>query len=491
AITVGASGSVKSLIVTENGSVNIPNGSSVTVDGVIINVASATDFVVESGAALIQNQDVENIGEITVNRNSNSMKLLDYTMWSTPVEGQGIQAFSPETLSNRIYKYDAVENAYVNTFAETEFQEGQAYLFRAPNNFTDTPQVYNGVFTGVANNGNVSVAVTAEAYNGLGNPYPSAIDADALFAENTQMLSLYFWTNTNAPVDGVYVENNYATYTLLGGVGTDPADNSATVPNGEIAVGQGFIAEIASGATQVAFNNSMRLGNGGMFFREMNEEKHRLWLSLSNEESTYNKLLIGYMEGASTDYDAQIDGEMFDYNGSAIYSLIEDHSGKFVIQGRAPFVITDVVPLGLRIINGGEFTISLTNFDGLFDVENQDIYLRDNLTQAEHDLKEGAYTFISDEGTFETRFEIIYQSTMSVNNPDLENYNWIVFKQGESFQIQTQGFEMQQVEVFDMLGRNVYTAQAEGQAHNIKALGATGVYIVKVTTSENKVLTKK
>src|SRR5690606_38025550 len=327
-------------------------------------------------------------------------------------------------------------------------------------------------------------------YNGLGNPYPSAIDADALFAENAQMLALYFWTNTNAPVEGVYLENNYASYTLLGGVGTDPADNSATVPNGEIAVGQGFVAEIGSGATEVTFNNSMRLGNAGMFFREMNEEKHRLWLSLANEESTYNRLFAAYMERASTDYDDQIDGEMFDYDGSAIYSLIEDHSGKFVIQGRAPLVSTDVVPLGLRIINGGEFTISLTSFDGLFDVENQNIYLRDNLTQTEHNLKNGAYTVISDEGTFENRFEVIYQTTMSVTNPDLENYNWIVFKQGESFQIQTQGFAMQQVEVFDMLGRNVYTAQAEGQAHNIKALGATGVYIVKVTTSENKVLTK-
>src|SRR5690606_4175842 len=204
-------------------------------------------------------------------------------------------------------------------------------------------------------------------------------------------------------------------------------------------------------------------------------------------ESTLNKLLIGYMESASTDYDAQIDGEMFGHDGSAIYSLIEDHSGKFVIQGREPFVMTDVVPLGLRIISGGEFTISLTNFDGLFDVENQNIYLRDNLTQTEHNLKNGAYTFITEEGTFENRFEVIYQTTMSVDNPDLEHYNWVVFKQGEGFQIQTQGFVMQQVEVFDMLGRKVYTAQAEGQTHSIEALGATGVYIVKVTTSENKV----
>src|SRR5690606_24578564 len=36
-ITVGASGSVKSLIVTESGSITIPSGSSVTVDGVIVN----------------------------------------------------------------------------------------------------------------------------------------------------------------------------------------------------------------------------------------------------------------------------------------------------------------------------------------------------------------------------------------------------------------------------------------------------------------------
>src|SRR5690606_12158917 len=193
-IIVDEQGDARALIVAETGGIVLLSGSSVVVDGVIVNVASATDFVVESGAALIQNQDVENFGEITVNRNSNLMKLLDYTMWSSPVAGQGVQAFSPETLSNRIYKYDAVEDAYVNTFTETEFQEGHAYLFRAPNNFTETPQVYNGVFTGVANNGNVSVAVTAEAYNGLGNPYPSAIDADALFAENTQMLSLYFWT---------------------------------------------------------------------------------------------------------------------------------------------------------------------------------------------------------------------------------------------------------------------------------------------------------
>src|SRR5690606_15695531 len=92
-LIVGALVMPKSVIITANSSVIIPNGSYVTVDGIIINAGSAANLVVESGAALIQNQDVENFGGITVYRNSNPMKLLDYTMWSSPVAGQGIQAF--------------------------------------------------------------------------------------------------------------------------------------------------------------------------------------------------------------------------------------------------------------------------------------------------------------------------------------------------------------------------------------------------------------
>ena len=80
---------------------------------------------------------------------------------------------------------------------------------------------------------------------------------------------------------------------------------------------------------------------------------------------------------------------------------------------------------------------------------------------------------------------------MSVENPVANNANWVVYSQENGFQIQTQGFELQNVQVFDLLGRAVYTAQAQGTAHNIPALGADSVYIVKVTTTDNVVLSKK
>src|SRR5690606_14687160 len=107
----------------------------------------------------------------------------------------------------------------------------------------------------------------------------------------------------------------------------------------------------------------MRIGGAGMFFKTMQDERHRLWLNLTSNELTLNQILIGYVSGATQGEDNQIDGEMFGYGESALYSLIDNSDKQFVIQGRLlPFEATDVVPLGFRATTAGEFTISLANF---------------------------------------------------------------------------------------------------------------------------------
>src|SRR5690606_13763892 len=116
--------------------------------------------------------------------------------------------------------------------------------------------------------------------------------------------------------------------------------------------------------------------------------------------------------------------------------------------------------------------------------------LKDNFNQAQHNLSSGAYTFVSQEGVFNNRFEVIYQTTMSVENPDLQ-YSWIVFKQNRGFQIQTLGFELKEVKVYDMLGRKMYASKAQGVTHQIPDLMADGVFIVKIISTENVILNKK
>src|SRR5690606_13828498 len=330
-------------------------------------------------------------------------------------------------------------------------------------------------------------------FNAIGNPYPSPIDGNDLLGAGAT--GLYFWTNTNTPeADGTYQSNNWAYYNQTGGTGVQIGDVGVPIliPDGIIQPGQGFVAGTTEDVNQITFNNEMRMSTNGSFFRQMSNERHRFWLNLSDEMAVYNQILVGYMENATQDDDAGIDAKMFAYEGNAIYSIIDNNEEKFVIQGRAlPFTDADVVKLGFRAIESGSFSISLNNFDGIFEQENLIVYLKDNFNQTQHNLKNGAYSFVSEEGMFENRFEVVYQTTMSTDNPNSTDANWIVYRQDKGFQVQTIGFEMKEVEVYDILGRAVYTSKAEGQAHHIPNLGAEGVYIVKVKTTEDKVLNKK
>src|SRR5690606_14942364 len=97
--------------------------------------------------------------------------------------------------------------------------------------------------------------------------------------------------------------------------------------------------------------------------------------------------------------------------------------------------------LGFRAIHSGSFSISLDNFDGDFESDNLIIYLKDNFNQTQHNLKDGAYSFISEEGEFDNRFEVVYQTTMSTDNPTATQLDWIVYRQDKGFQVQTIGFE--------------------------------------------------
>lgn len=465
---------------------------SLTVNGEVVNTQNANNFIVQNNANLIQVDDVENTGAITVERNA-VIKHLDYTIWSSPVMAQDLQEFSPQTLPNRIRIY----NESTDTWSVTsgDFASGRGYMFRAPNVFdAPYPNVYTwtGTFSGVPENGTVTASFNAGDYQSLGNPYPSNIDREVFHTANPNVGTLYFWTNTNpySSVLGDYTGSNWTTINRMGDM-VSP-DNSSNVSNGIILVGQGFVAETDGIIDEVVFDNSMRTSQSGTFFRTMQNENHRLWLNLTSENQNHNQILVGYSDEATNAEDFGIDSKMFDYSGSAIYSLMENNQNQYTIQGRTlPFDDNDIVLLGFRAINAGVYTVSLSNFDGLFS-EGQDIFIKDNFTQTQHNLKDGAYTFVSENGTFEGRFELVFrEGTMSTTTPDLSQ-NWVVYKQDNNFRIETQGFEMSEVTVYDILGRTVYEAtNINASNHTFPTVNANQMLIVKILSTENQRLTKK
>ena len=481
----------KTLTVAPGGSLTIQSGNTFTVNGKVTNQGGAGNFTVESGANLIQQTGTtaDNAGAITVHRMNQPFKRLDYTMWSSPVQGQQIQGFSPETLPERIYTYED-DNYYEVGDVNADFAAGKGYLFRAPNNWSeDTPMPYQGIFSGVPFNGNINISTHANAYTSVGNPYPSNIDADSFLNANTGISTLYFWTNTNPVADGSYSGNNYATYTLMGGVGTSGAENDeSNAPNGIISTGQGFI--VASTGTSASFTNAMRVSDATDFFKTDDLEKHRIWLDLSNAEQGFNQILIGYMDGATNGADNQIDGRLFRYEGTALYNLIG--SERYTIQGRAlPFETSDVVPLGFHALEADDYTISLVDFDGLFADGETTIYLKDYLAGTIHNLSEGVYAFHSEAGEFNTRFELVYEDDGSMGTDDLNANAVQVFTQNQNIQIRSQSDVILSVALYDLQGRLIHlNEKVNAQTYQIETT-AKGVWVVRVQTKNGLITTKK
>jgi hypothetical protein len=381
-------------------------------------------------------------------------------------------------------------------------------------------------FQGVPNNGAVAISsIGVDKLYLLGNPYPSALDADKFLTDNSSVLdgTLYFWTHKTPmgigvrnPGSGVYAysSDDYATYNLTGGVGTDMvrydakgnvSPSGSAKPTGIIGSGQGFfVATTAAG--NIVFNNDMRVGVGSIigensqFFKikannkiVATDEKHRVWLNLTNTQGAFKQTLVGYITGATNDYDSGYDGESFDGNEFIdFYSVSNDKN--LVIQGRAlPFEESDTIPLGYRSAIAGDFTIGIDQVDGLF--TGKVIYLKDNITNSIHNLNESAYDFKTEIGTFNDRFILRYTNKTSKKEDfELPEQGILISNNNKGIKIRSSLEIIDKVFIYNFSGTQVYSnTRVENRDLNVTnlILRNNQVLIVKVILQNGKIITKK
>ena len=485
-------------------SVTINSGVTVTIAaghtlkvGDNITVNGTGSLTINSDAALIQHgKHAVNIGNIIVKRNSAPMVRLDYTAWSSPVSGQQLQAFSPKTVATRFYQYlytgTTTPTAYQSVTPTSNFIPGKGYMIRSANDWPTTATVFNGQFTGIANNGIITQSIGL-GYNLLGNPYPSPISANEFIIDNGFAKTLYYWTHTSPASGGIYPTNNYASYTLLGGTASAAG---GSIPNNKIQVGQGFFVNSA-GAYTATFQNEMREDaiTTTQFFRESDDsnlveknEKHRVWLNLNNGETPVNQILVGYMQGASENVDDKIDGQTLVTSNTMLYNLINNK--EYVIQGKSlPFSNEDVVKLGLKVVEAGNFEINIEQVDGLF--TNQDVFIKDNYSNVIHNLKETSYNFIAQAGTFNDRFELIYKK--SIKEETINTNTVDVLVKNSDLTIQSYQTVISSVEVFDILGKVIFSKNGiNNKQFNTNQIATSNqALIVKIQLENGEVIVKK
>lgn len=514
------------LTVSSGSSLKVNSGNTLTTTNEV-TVAGSLTF--EDTASLVQiNDAATNSGNITYKRGTTTKIIsTDYVYWSSPVLDQTLQTFSPNTPTDKFYSYNAnaIPENWKQEAATAKMLVGTGYIIYGPKTIL-APSLVLFSFIGKPNNGIITTQIgPANTSNLIGNPYPSAIDADKFLAANTGVIdgTLYFWTHNTPINNGQYTDNDYAVYNTTGGTASALSDPISSVlvggvyvdqgkkPNGKIAAGQAFFTtSIATG--NVVFNNSMRLSSSGatldntQFFKIRNPktkttiatEKHRIWLNMTNTEGAFKQTLVGYVTDATNDYDSRFDGESFDANKYVdFYSVNQDKN--LVIQGRAlPFDENDEVPLGYRSEIDGDFTVNIDQVDGL--LANQPVFIEDKSTNTVFDLKTGNYTFNTKAGTFNDRFVLRYTNKTTSGNKTLglneteandgiivlysNNYKTLIVKNN------LQDVTVNSVTLFNMLGQKINSWDVqEGNQTNIqipiKNLSSE-MYIVKVKTTNGE-----
>lgn len=443
-------------------------------------------------ASLVQVNDVNNFGEIIVEKTTKPMDQSNYGYWSSPVEGWRLNELSPLTASPYFYSWNVNGQSWTQHAGGNQVMEAaNGYIVRAP--MLLTPQVHNLTFEGTPNNGDVEVSVLgAGNFNFLGNPYPSAINIETFLAdEDNDELDkvVYLWTNGYELVGGnfVYQFEGFATYNAVGGAGQTQSPTTQ-MPTAMIASGQAFFITGNQSGT-VVFKNSHRVvgNNNNSFNRVIMNDNHRYWVNLESEAGYYGQTLVGYLEGATNSMDKDLDAKMLENEAKIqVYTLLGDE--KTIIQGRAlPFDSNDSLGLGYAVKNAGMYSVVLPSFEGLFAEENSDIFLKDNLLNVIHDLKEAMYEFYSEAGTFNNRFEIVYKkSTVEA----IDTIDWLVSRVDGQLQIDS-AENFNSVQVFDMLGRLVYESSVNGNSFALPIAQNKQILVIRVEFDNRQQSVKK
>lgn len=299
-----------------SGNVVINSGHTMTITNAVnVTNNATTSLVFEDQSSLVQTTNVTNTGAIEYRRKSAAMKNFDYTYWSSPVTGQNIVALSPNTLADKYFRFSGSADDW--EFYNGTMVPGVGYIIRVPKPgiygapYPETvvmPYAQPVAFKGIPNNGDYTFGVGANQYNLIGNPYPSAIDADS-FMTNTNNASiingaLYFWTHNTVITNNEYTADDYASYTLTGGTGTGvgvgnfvtewvDANSNQIVDSGEFTDrnGNGFLDKLPE---WVDANNNNVFESG-----EWNDVNNNNKLDLPTFEVTSNRPLGKIAAGQS------------------------------------------------------------------------------------------------------------------------------------------------------------------------------------------------
>ena len=379
----------------------------------------------------------------------------------------------------------------------------------------------NYVFSGKPNNGDIDLTINAGNDYLVGNPYPSAIDANEFISDNTNTSgTLYFWEHWGG---GSHIrkeyQGGYAIYNLSGGVPALAPDPDVAqigvgtkTPSQYIPVGQGFfVTGISNGS--INFENDQRIfvkeaGSNSLFIRSSNTTsnsqtneleaddrmKFRIGFNSGYSMQLHRQLLLTIDENTTTDVDWAYDAILNEDQIDDMFWMI--NNDKYIIQGSNNSDVTAVYPIGIKVNEDGLNSITIDELKNV--PEDINIYVHDIDLGLYHDLRVEDYEVFLNAGEYLNRFEITFDNTnntLSIDDEINENLDILYSNDKEKIiLINPNLIAIQSIELFNIVGQSIHTIKnisgSDYSEYNVDNL-STGTYIIKLRTAKDLVITKK
>jgi hypothetical protein len=385
-------------------------------------------------------------------------------------------------------------------------------------------------FVGKPNNGVISVPVRAtnitttvwdlSDWNLLGNPYPCGLSMSGFWQENAVNNTrieggLYFMVDPGPGNPQYHQYNDFAVYNGIGFL--PPLNSPGLTHNGFIGAGQGFWVDAVGAAgtvSNVEFNNSMRSGTNDKFYKRGNNLSNpdgKVYLSISHSSFTSNQVLIGTKFDATMGRDAQYDAEQ-GYEGVMPPVALMTMIGRkgYVIQGIPP-IDPDTyreIPLYVHTIYDGLHTFEVNNMEKF---SGYTMYIEDRVKGTQTEINPGTgHSVRMMKGDYPNRFYLVIEHGKS-SNTTIKNIadeihqsglsvtpiggGVVTYQQGEKLVIDALASESEisTVDIFDVVGRRVYSSTGLGQKLlEIEKNGWTeGIYVISLGLTDGTNISEK
>tara|TARA_R110001632_G_scaffold105447_1_gene214852 strand:+ start:386 stop:2953 length:2568 start_codon:yes stop_codon:yes gene_type:complete len=449
----------------------------------------------ESGSSLIAERSFT--GNITYKR---TLGTNNWYLVSSPVSGETIEdmisnhTFDTGTVNPANLGFAPYDNSQAVVADRWDYQIASSTGSLTPGGGYSVKLASPGdiSFTGTMEVADVAVSIPdgtgsgGNAYNLVGNPYPSFLAANLnadgtnnILTINTASLTentLWFWDQSANSGTGGYEQINQASASRF------------------IAPTQGFFVS-SSGPNLLNFTEDMQSHQGTDSFQRTTTTRPEINLVMSVGSSTRDADIF-YIDGTTTGFDNGYDSSIFGgvVNELAIYTqAVANGTGRNLgIQSLPDNDYENmVIPVGINAVSGSEITISAVSLNLPAGIN---VYLED---------KDGnTFTLLDGSSNFTTtltsnlngigRFYIHTTSeALSIDDLNLDNISIYTYSNNNLRVVGVQSGNAQ-IKIYNILGKQVLSTSFEGSGVNDITLPnvRTGVYIIQLET-ENGTLNKK